>query len=539
MLGWVTILGMERQLARGTVLENRYEIKDRIGKGGMGVVYTATHLHLKRTVAVKVLHPSEADNEGMIKRFKIEARSAANVHHPHIVEVMDYGVTPDARPFFVMEYLQGESLADKLDREKMLREWTVVEISEQILVGLSVAHKAGIVHRDMKPENVFLCPVQGKRDTVKILDFGISRMMGGTTSRPPTPLESGQQRLTGAGVVLGTPGYMAPEGLFGDTVDERADLFSVGVLMFEMITGTRPFKGEDPRQAMVATASKPVPGISYLNPNVSKAMQRLITTALAKNPDDRFQTATEFLNQLSAAAVGRVSDDARPCVTRTGIPSIVPPSAAMDAHKAPNPRDRKRNEFESIAPKARKSKNKRALVPTDDRRILRDSVYPTPPRDSKTPMRKPRNRQIRFSISPLYLLIIVGLGAAFYYFYSRDELVASDRALDPIDAQIEELGVIRSQGNVEPEVVEPTKILIRDDGVIVPASVTVWIETFQKNLKVKKDEQLLLERPLILQGDLESVELVFEAPGYQPKTYVITPDREQTLSVELKKKKNK
>ena len=276
----------------------------------MGVVYEAEHNELHLRVAIKVLHPLEAVDQNMITRFKVEARSAASIRHQNVVEVTDFGLTPDNRPFFVMEFVEGESLADRLDRQSVLSERETVEILDQILSGLSVAHKKGIIHRDIKPENVIIARQNGKK-IVKLLDFGIAKIVGGSTLSNPIHYTTARPE-TEQGIVLGTPGYMAPESMTGrGKVDTRADLFSVGVIMYEMITGQRPFKGTDAHTVMLETVRKPVPRPSAVNPNISKAMEQLCLTSLAKNPDERIQTTDEFVYQLTAAAVGRIPDGVR------------------------------------------------------------------------------------------------------------------------------------------------------------------------------------------------------------------------------------
>ncbi len=523
---------MER-LSEGDYLEGRYRIVRQIGEGGMGVVYEAEHVLLKRKCAVKVLHPAEADDKSMIARFKVEARSSANIRHPNIVEVMDFGLTPDNRPFFVMEFLTGESLAAKLDRVGRFATGEAVEVADSILSGLVVAHRSGIIHRDLKPENILLSRGDDKRVTVKILDFGISKIIGGTPSVAPPPITGDNPKLTQAGIVLGTPGYMAPETLFGAMeVDSRADLFSVGVLLFEMLTGRRPFRGADAHEIMVATASKPVPRPRSLRPDISEAMERLLLSALAKDPDDRIRTAQDFLTDLAAAAVGRVPSDAPPVKTRVGVPSIMP---GAQQHVAPT-------EQAATAPPPRLSvPKKKMLTPPPD--VPEASV---PQSDSWVPGARKTSGTIlprRFSIkiSPGYFIFLVVLGAAVYYFFYYQEPMMVASQMDPIDERIRDLRTrgprsSADQGNAQTDKAERQ---LTADGTPLPAVVTIWLDTSPSAVTATWDGTVLPERPLVVPGSTIPVELKVSAPGYHEEQRMITPDREYTVRIKLKKIKKK
>ncbi|MDJ0764382.1 MAG: serine/threonine-protein kinase [Myxococcota bacterium] len=517
---------MVLELSEGTVLEDRYRIQTLIGQGGMGAVYKASHLRLKRTVAVKVLRLSGAADEAMITRFKIEARSAANIHHPHIVEVMDFGLTPDNRPFFVMEYLVGESLADKLSAAIQLPELEVVEITDQILSGLAVAHKAGIVHRDLKPENIFLASFESNKTVVKILDFGISKIVRGSPSRPPLPITDNHAKLTEVGIVLGTPGYMAPESLFGSIdLDARADLFSVGVLMYEMLTGRRPFRGSDAHKTMVATATKPVPSPRCLRPQLTLTMDRAVVTALAKDPKDRFQTAKEFLDHLSAAAVGRLPDDARPCRTDVGIPSMMPPAQKEQSKwMTPSPVVHK-------APKQHPPKAGSPPVPYAAGAPLEDVRT----RHRAIRARSSRMRRISSILAPLQLIFFIGLGVAVYYVFWHDRPVVVSSHMDPIDKKIQDLEARSQMRPAQKPTQRPEKRPLRPDGTPVSAAVTIWLETSPPDVTVILDGRVLLERPLVVPGGVDPVTLAFSAPGYRDQAHTFVPDQEKTLTIRMKK----
>jgi serine/threonine-protein kinase len=389
-------------LLTGETLEGKYAIDRLLGQGGMGVVYAGEHVVLHRQVAIKVLHPFAADDPAVIARFEAEARAAAGIRHRNVVEVTDFGLTPDRRPFFVMELLIGESLADRLDSRIYLSEREAIDISDQILCGLGSAHRRGIVHRDLKPENIFLARDDDDRLVVKILDFGIAKILGGIAPGPFGIDGDPSRPITDAGVALGTPGYMAPETVSGrGQVDARADLFSLGVLLFEMLTGRRPFRGETPHDVIVATVSSPVPRPSSLRSDISPALERLILTALAKDPNSRYRDSDEFLRALTAAAVGRVDDGARPCRTTTDQSDIHPgpPTAAL--HDEPR--------FPATSSGSGRPPVQRSAAP--------------PPR-RRAPL---RNRRFSPPISPLWILFVVGLlAAAWYFFFYQQPLQATD-----------------------------------------------------------------------------------------------------------------
>jgi serine/threonine protein kinase len=344
-------------------------------------------------------------------------------------------------------------------------------------------------------------------------------------------------------MVLGTPGYMAPESLFGDTdIDARADLFSVGVLMFEMLAGRLPFRGSDPHKMMIATASKPVPNLQQIRPDISKAMNRLVLTSLAKNPDDRFQSASEVLEYLRAAAVGRIIHHARPCKTRIGVPSIMPAPVSpnqMAPKTVEKPEPQREAPYRREDPSQPKAPSARGSGQPSYEVGDVHSVPPKPAPQKKSLHPVPLKRR-RFTIwvSPFYLIVIVSLGVGGYYLYSKDRLsVTTDSVVDPIDERIESLNNQPLRGITEVDEQVSAQRPLRDDGTPVPVSVIIWIETSLKKFEVTKGDRILVERPLVLTGDTKPVELTFSARGYEKKVYEVVPDREQTLKIKLKKKR--
>ncbi len=274
----------------GAELEGRYRILRSLGEGGMGAVYEAEHTALGRRVAIKVLHAHVARVPDAVRRFEREARAAAEIGHPNIVEVFDVG-THLGEPFLVMELLRGETLADRLSRPELIDARAACRIVGYVLSALASAHAKGIIHRDLKPENVFLVPGD-PTDGVKLLDFGISKFRRAGA----TLLQTTQE-----GIPLGTPGYMAPEQWMGRRdIDHRADIFAVGVMLYELLTGGLPYEGANQGELfleIVRGTSRPTTP-SELEETVPPALDAVVLRALDRDRDRRFGSAREFLEAL-------------------------------------------------------------------------------------------------------------------------------------------------------------------------------------------------------------------------------------------------
>ena len=268
----------------GQVLANRFTVTRRLGAGGMGAVYEATHAQLGRPVAIKVLHERHAARPEVAARLLNEGRLASTIHHPNIVDLFDVGETSDGRAFVVMELLEGESLAQRLRAHGPLDEKRALSIARDVAGALAAAHEKHIVHRDVKPENVFLA-VDAAGETVKVVDFGIAKLarVG----------EDGAVSLTQTGVVVGTPLYMAPEQARGDDhVDHRVDVYAVGVLLYECLTGQPPFLGSNALGVIQQILTAPPPPPRQLRPDgaIREATEQVILRAMAKAADDRYPT---------------------------------------------------------------------------------------------------------------------------------------------------------------------------------------------------------------------------------------------------------
>ncbi len=280
-------------LPPGTRLAERYVLHKLVGNGGMSHVYLAEHQSISRRVAIKILHRELLHEPGVLERFAHEARASSTVQHEHIVEITDFGRTDDGRPFIVMEYLDGEDLGETLIREGPFSWARARPMLLQILAALQAAHDMSLIHRDIKPENLFRISRMGSDDYLKVLDFGIAKVLAPEPGASPSP-------RTLAGQVLGTPAYMAPEQCLGEPLDARADLYAVGVIAFQMLTGRTPFEGESRHEVMRAQLFSPVPPMIEVDPRLEleDSVEAVVRKALAKNPKDRYASAFAFADAL-------------------------------------------------------------------------------------------------------------------------------------------------------------------------------------------------------------------------------------------------
>lgn len=279
---------LSMSLEIGQVIEGKYRIVRLLGEGGMGAVYEGENTKIQRRVAIKVLHPGYSENRDVVSRFQREAQAAGRIGNDHILEVLDLGVLPDGSNFMVLEFLDGEPLASRIQRLGRMTPKQIAPIARQMMKGLAAAHNAGIVHRDLKPDNVFILKEKaGHTDFVKIIDFGISKF------QPLTGSEG--MRMTSTGAVMGTPYYMSPEQASGSReVDARSDLYTCGVILYECATGRVPFDGETFNQLMFKIVLSEPPPILDVVPGLDPAFATIIQKAMARETAQRFQTAHEF-----------------------------------------------------------------------------------------------------------------------------------------------------------------------------------------------------------------------------------------------------
>jgi hypothetical protein len=296
----------------GAVLPGGYHVLDLLSVGGMGRVYRAEQRALGRTVAVKVIHPHLLSDESAATRFLIEARAASQLNHPNSVAVFDFGRTEDGQPYIVMEFLRGRDLATVAYQEGPFELERVIDVLQQVLAALGEAHAAGIVHRDMKPENVILEPLRRGGDLVKVVDFGLAKLR----------LEAAQTKLTTPGFVCGTPDYMSPEQGRGDAIDGRTDLYAVGVMLFELLTGRLPYEGRSPMQVVMMHVTVPVPDPRSVAPDrsIPPELAAICMRAIAKQPAERFEEAQELSDALEAVLRAPREEVQTPAPARVACP---------------------------------------------------------------------------------------------------------------------------------------------------------------------------------------------------------------------------
>jgi Protein kinase domain/AAA ATPase domain len=294
----------------GRTLPGGYRVTHMVGVGGMGRVYCAEQVALGRTVAVKVVHPHLADDELAAARFLNEARTASRLSHPNSVAIFDFGRTEQGQPYIVMEYLRGRHLGRVADDEGPLGLPRIVDVLKQTLAALEEAHALGIVHRDLKPDNVVLEPLRSGLDFVKVVDFGLAKIL------EEAPAAQGGA-LTRPGLVCGTPEYMSPEQGRGDRLDGRSDLYSVGIVLFELLTGRVPFTGESATKTLLLQLNQPPPDPRNVSPErlIPAVFAEMTLRALAKDREDRWQRASELATALGDALLaveGRGSSQPAP-----------------------------------------------------------------------------------------------------------------------------------------------------------------------------------------------------------------------------------
>ncbi|HWE26611.1 MAG TPA: serine/threonine-protein kinase, partial [Polyangia bacterium] len=303
----------------GTYIDGRYLIRRLIGEGGMGLVYEAEHVEIGRRVAVKVLHAMYTRQNEVVARFRSEARAATRIGHPHIIDVFDSGTTVDGAVYFVMEFLEGRDLSQTLEDEGPMMPQRAMLIAREICMALMAAHKANILHRDLKPENVFLILRDGNPDFVKVLDFGIAKTMEGLSERVG--------RLTSPGVAMGTPEYMAPEQAAGQQIDARADVYAIGAILYEMLSGRPPHEGQNIMEVLTRKATVAPTPLEVSRPDVPRDLQHLVMRTLAISPDLRPQSMEAMAHELTKL-VGPAPSLSQPFLASERVPRKKTPYVA-------------------------------------------------------------------------------------------------------------------------------------------------------------------------------------------------------------------
>lgn len=291
----------------GQMLDGRYRLESVLGRGGMGVVYRATHIHLDTQCAVKVLHPELVSNQAAIERFRREARAAGRIQHPNAIQVTDFGVAQDGVVYLVMEMVQGDTLRDVLKKEKKIAPARAIEWMLQVCAAVHEAHEKGVIHRDLKPDNIIL-QADSSPERLKVLDFGIAKLRERETSGDSRVLGDAprefEKTLTEAGMLIGTPQYMSPEQCRAKKLDPRSDIYSLGVIVYEMLGGRLPFIGETPIEVVLKHIKEIPPPLRETNPEITPELERVVMRSLDKEVNNRQTTAAEFGEELRAAVHG-------------------------------------------------------------------------------------------------------------------------------------------------------------------------------------------------------------------------------------------
>jgi serine/threonine protein kinase/tetratricopeptide (TPR) repeat protein len=315
----------------GKIIGEKYEVLETIGGGGMGMIYKAKHILMKRIVAIKMMHPQYVSSASNLKRFQQEAQAASALSHPNILAVFDFGLTPAGAPYLVMDFLEGTNLAEVLDEVGLLPASRATNIFAQACAGLAHAHSKGVIHRDLKPGNIMLVEFDQRKDFVKIVDFGIAKVL-------PTGDESESNHLTQTGEVFGSPLYMSPEQCRGRNLDTRSDIYSLGCVMYRTLTGSSPFFGQDPMECMYKQVNEAPNKFFDANPDskVPEALESIVFKCLAKEPGDRYQTMQELKDALLEFAINTPGVVLDPEVmgslqSSTSLTPLVKPAQALES----------------------------------------------------------------------------------------------------------------------------------------------------------------------------------------------------------------
>ncbi len=300
----------------------QFRIVEKIGKGGMGAVYKAEQPDMNRYVAIKILHSRYLSRSDLVSRFRREARAMSQLSHPNTARVFLYGQLDDGACYFVMEHLVGHNLAQIVRAEGAMEPKRAIRIMTQVCSALEEAHQAGIVHRDLKPENIFLTAQGGIRDFPKVLDFGLAKV----TERQMRP---GSMVLTQQGMVFGTPEFMSPEQAHGKTLDARSDIYSLGIILYELLTGKLPFDAKQPIEYIqLHVNATPIP-LSERRPGAAfpPGLEGVVMAALAKKPEQRYASAAEFAAALESVLQAEAGEGG-PISLPTPIPLAPGPEPA-------------------------------------------------------------------------------------------------------------------------------------------------------------------------------------------------------------------
>lgn len=308
----------------GQVLDSKYAIEAKIGEGSMGNVYRAKHLHMDTKVAIKILHDHLVSDQTTVERFRREARAALIISHPNAIHVMDFGISENKTVYLVMEFLEGVSLRKILTPNRPMPLARVLNLSQQICAALDAAHSHNIIHRDLKPENIMILNPNTENEIVKVLDFSIAKLK--------SPENESKQDLTIPGMVIGTPQYMSPEQAEGQNLDITSDIYSLGIILYEMLAGVLPFKAANPMALMLKHIHAMPRPLRESLPDIPPALDVLISQVLAKRPSQRPQQALQLAATLQAIITETLSTSV--VITNNATTTVATPSMAAAFERA-------------------------------------------------------------------------------------------------------------------------------------------------------------------------------------------------------------
>jgi len=310
----------------GQVIATNYHILKKLGEGGMGAVYLGEHVKMGRKSAIKVMAAAMAQDPDAISRFNREAGNAAKISHPNVCQVYDFGETPDGLIYLVMEFIEGQSLKDLIEKEGALPPPRAASILKQAADALQAAHDLNIVHRDIKPDNIMVVQGRDGADIVKVVDFGIARAVGGD--------EPGQ-KVTKTGLVVGTPEYMSPEQLSGDKLDGRSDIYSLALVLYRMLTGTLPFEADSAQEVMIKRLTDEPTPLEQARTDIEypPKLQLVMNVALARTPAERYQSAAEFGRDTMDAVAGMAPPSTRVDMGHQGATHVMSKEELTQATK--------------------------------------------------------------------------------------------------------------------------------------------------------------------------------------------------------------
>ncbi|MCP4679087.1 MAG: protein kinase [Deltaproteobacteria bacterium] len=513
----------------GKVFERKYRLVRLLGEGGMGAVYEAEHTLLNRTVAVKVMHRNIASNPRAVDRFFREAQAASAIGHPNIIEIFDVGKDEDDEVFMVMELLRGESLDSVLDKRGHLPPGRTIAIILQVLSALHAAHNKGIIHRDLKADNVFLAVDSRMREDVKLLDFGIAKVISTDSDE--------DLGLTKTGTVLGTPHYLSPEqARGGKDIDHRIDIWTVGVLMYEMLTGRLPFEGENYNEILSKVLlDEPTP-IGEHMPGTPQVLVQFVEKALSKNRDDRFATVAEMIEDLMPLH-DQASDELSTSVFATLKSSVVPPPYVPENGEEEQPAlvglpDTVPNKpIQKTLPETAELRTPESPIDTLSPDLLNtiDTTVNTPLDDGLPKSKLPIFAAIGLAAAAVAVLLIFGLGGN-----GKPSVVAGDVSTEEIPKELVEPAVTP---DLKPEPAAKSIEVTTEGAPVKPTAaktVTLKFKGLPVGAVVTMDEKKVTP-PVTFPKSEEPISVKVSAPGYKPFEKNVVPRQSQIVWVSMKK----